>query len=29
VAITVLAGTVLFLGLMPETLLARILASVT
>ena len=29
VALTVLAGTVLFLGLMPETLLARILASVT
>ncbi len=28
-ALTVLAGTVLFLGLMPETLLARILASVT
>jgi NADH-quinone oxidoreductase subunit N len=27
VALTVLAGTVLFLGLMPETLLARILAS--
>jgi len=25
----VLAGTVLFLGLLPETLLARILASVT
>jgi NADH-quinone oxidoreductase subunit N len=29
VAVTVLAGAVLFFGLMPETLLARILASVT